>query len=118
MLIGYARVSTADQNLELQRDALQQAGCERVFEDHMSGTRASRPGLEEALSFLRAGDTLVCWRLDRVGRSLKHLVEFVGNLAKTIQLRDEPLMFDAQLLTKLGWKARAFTTWDLPAQSP
>ena len=74
MLIGYARVSTDDQTLDLQRDALQAAGCERIFEDTMSGSKADRPGLLEALSHLRDGDTLVVWRLDRLGRSLKDLI--------------------------------------------
>jgi DNA invertase Pin-like site-specific DNA recombinase len=80
MLIGYARVSTDDQNLDLQRDALKQAGCEQLYEDRVSGTKARRPGLEQALSHLRAGDTLVVWRLDRLGRSLRHLIETVTEL--------------------------------------
>ena len=71
MLIGYARVSTDDQMLDLQRDTLKGAGCERIFEDTAGGT-AERPGLEKALSHLRAGDTLVVWRLDRLSRSLKN----------------------------------------------
>jgi DNA invertase Pin-like site-specific DNA recombinase len=77
MLIGYARVSTDEQNLDLQRDALQKAGCERIFTDAVSGTKAQRPGLEEALSHLRSGDTLVVWRLDRLGRSLRHLIDTI-----------------------------------------
>ena len=80
MLIGYARVSTDDQNLDLQRDALDKAGCERIFTDHISGTKARRPGLEEALSHLRSGDTLVVWRLDRLGRSLRHLIDTLTEL--------------------------------------
>ncbi len=68
MLVGYARVSTQDQTLDLQRDALEGAGCERVFTDTISGARAERPGLDDVLSFLRPGDTLVVWRLDRLGR--------------------------------------------------
>ncbi len=74
MLIGYCRVSTDDQTLDLQRDALQAVGCERVFEDKAGGAKADRPGLKEALGHLRAGDTLVVWRLDRLGRSLKDLI--------------------------------------------
>lgn len=74
MLVGYARVSTGEQNLDLQRDALQKAGCERVFTDEMSGAKAERPGLSEAFKFIRTGDTLVVWRLDRLGRSLKDLI--------------------------------------------
>ena len=74
LLIGYARVSTDDQKLDLQRDALAQAGCHRVFEDRASGARADRPGLADALSHLRRGDTLVVWRLDRLGRTTHQLV--------------------------------------------
>lgn len=82
MLIGYARVSTQDQNLELQLDALTKAGCQKVFEDMLSGTRADRPGLSKALEMLREGDTLVVWKLDRLGRSVKQLVELVSDLHK------------------------------------
>lgn len=71
MLIGYARVSTQDQNLELQREALTKAGCERIFEDRASGSRADREGLARAIDMLRSGDTLVVWKLDRLGRSVK-----------------------------------------------
>ena len=74
MLIGYCRVSTDDQTLDLQRDALQAVGCERIFEDKASGSKADRPGLKAALGQLRKGDTLVVWRLDRLGRSLKDLI--------------------------------------------
>lgn len=80
MIIGYARVSTQDQKLELQRDALERAGCERIFEDHSSGTVTDRPGWVQARAALREGDTLVVWRLDRLGRSLKHLIETVTEL--------------------------------------
>jgi len=82
ILIGYARVSTQDQNLELQTDSLQKAGCKKIFEDRMSGSRAERPGLAQAHESLREGDTLVVWKLDRLGRSVKHLVDFVGELQK------------------------------------
>ncbi len=74
MLIGYARVSTHDQNLDLQRDALEQAGCARIYEDRLSGAASARPGLDKLREVLRAGDTLVVWRLDRLGRSLKDLI--------------------------------------------
>ncbi len=80
MLIGYARVSTRDQNLQLQRAALTEAGCARIFTDQVSGSRATRPGLDKALEILREGDTLVVWKLDRLGRSVKHLVDLVGAL--------------------------------------
>ena len=80
MDIGYARVSTADQTLSLQQDALRAAGCVRVFTDTTSGTATARPGLDAALDYVRAGDTLVVWRLDRLGRSLRHLLETVQHL--------------------------------------
>lgn len=80
MKIGYARVSTEDQNLDLQIDALKKAGCEKIFSDQMSGAKADRPGLLEALTFCREGDTFTIWKLDRLGRSVKQLVDFVNNL--------------------------------------
>src|SRR3712207_4541929 len=80
MRIGYARVSTTDQNLQLQTDALQAAGCDRVFTDMVSGARGARPGLRAALEACRPGDTLVVWKLDRLGRSLSHLVGTVRDL--------------------------------------
>lgn len=88
MLIGYARVSTQDQNLELQIDALQKAGCKKIFEDKASGSRAERPGLAKAQESFRKGDTLVVWKLDRLGRSVKNLVDLIGELQKQgIQFR-------------------------------
>jgi DNA invertase Pin-like site-specific DNA recombinase len=80
MLIGYARVSTADQNPALQRDALKQAGCERIFEEAASGAKENRPQLTAALDHMRKGDTLVVWKLDRLARSMKQLIETVGQL--------------------------------------
>ena len=80
MQIGYARVSTEDQHLELQIDALKKSGCKRIFTDKISGTRTSRPGLDDALSHVREGDTLSVWKLDRLGRSVKGLVDLVAEL--------------------------------------
>jgi DNA invertase Pin-like site-specific DNA recombinase len=80
MLIGHARVSTLDQTLALQQDALRAAGCELLSTDTVSGSVTERPGLTQALSHLRARDTLIVWQLDRLGRSLPHLIETVGQL--------------------------------------
>ncbi len=80
MIIGYARVSTTEQNLDLQRDALKRAGCEKIIEDTVSGGKVQRPGLERVHDALRSGDVLAVWRLDRLGRSLKHLIELVAEL--------------------------------------
>jgi len=80
MLVGYARVSTLDQVLDLQLDALTRAGCERVFSDKVSGARESRVGLDQALSHLRNGDALVVWKLDRLGRTVRQLVTFAEAL--------------------------------------
>ena len=80
MKIGYARVSTIEQNLNLQRDALKAAGCTKIIEDTASGGKAKRDGLERVRELLRPGDVLVVWRLDRLGRSLKHLIELMAEL--------------------------------------
>ena len=80
MKIGYARVSTADQHLRMQEDALKSAGCEEVYTDVISGVKSQRPGLEKALSYLREGDTLVVWKLDRLGRSIQHLIQTITSL--------------------------------------
>jgi DNA invertase Pin-like site-specific DNA recombinase len=80
MKIGYARISTNDQNLNLQEDALKSSGCDKIFTDRLSGTTKERPGLIQALEFLRPGDTLVVWRLDRLARSLKDLIGLVSAL--------------------------------------
>src|SRR5947209_11547234 len=77
MLIGYARASTSDQTLNLQKDALEHIGCSKIFTDTISGSTTERHGLAAALSYVREGDTLVVWRLDRLGRSLKHLIETI-----------------------------------------
>lgn len=80
MRVGYARVSTHEQNLDLQMDALKQADCEEIFTDKISGSVSERPGLDRVEKYLRSGDVLVVWRLDRLGRSLKHLISYVSNL--------------------------------------
>jgi DNA invertase Pin-like site-specific DNA recombinase len=80
MNIGYARISTGEQTLDLQKDALGAARCEQIYTDVISGSKEQRPGLEDALSYLRSGDTLVVWRLDRLGRSLKHLIATITEL--------------------------------------
>ena len=80
MLVGYARVSTPEQTLDSQTDALERGGCERVFTDTASGSKSDRPGLDQALDHVRRGDTLVVWKLDRLGRSLPHLIEVVSAL--------------------------------------
>ena len=80
MKIGYARVSTLEQNLDLQLDALQKGGCEKIITDEISGSVGERPGLTKLKETLREGDTVVVWRLDRLGRSLKHLIEWINEL--------------------------------------
>src|SRR5438309_11228440 len=80
MRIGYARVPTEDQSLDLQLDALKKAGCKRVFTDKASAAKGERPGLADAVSHLRSGDVLVIWKLDRLGRTVKGLVDFVADL--------------------------------------
>ena len=83
MKIGYARVSTIDQSLDLQNDGLEKAGCEKIFTDHgVSGAKTERPGLDKALGHVRKGDTLVIWKLDRLGRSLSHLLSIIEGLKK------------------------------------
>jgi DNA invertase Pin-like site-specific DNA recombinase len=80
MLVGYARVSTNEQILDLQKDALEKLECSKIYSDVVSGSKAEREGLQEALEYVREGDTLVVWRLDRLGRSLKHLIETITSL--------------------------------------
>ena len=80
MIIGYAKVSTTEQNVDLQRDVLKRAGCEKIVEDTVSGGKAQRPGLERVHGALRSGDVLAVWRLDRLGWSLKHLIELMAEL--------------------------------------
>ena len=80
MKIGYARVSTGLQNLNLQEDRLNQYGCEKIFSDHISGAKSKRPGLDRAIEFARSGDTIVVWRLDRLGRNMADLITLVNEL--------------------------------------
>lgn len=80
MFIGYARKSTYEQNLSLQKDALQKVGCKKILTDQITGSKEERPGLTKAMDMLRKGDTLVVWRLDRLGRSLKHLIKLIEDL--------------------------------------
>jgi DNA invertase Pin-like site-specific DNA recombinase len=80
MLVGYARVSTVDQNLALQLSALEEVGCEKLYQDQISGTKTNRPGLTMALEVLRKNDTLVVWKLDRLGRTVKGLIDLVNQL--------------------------------------
>jgi DNA invertase Pin-like site-specific DNA recombinase len=89
MKIGYARVSTADQHLRMQEDALKQAGCKKIYHDTASGTKADRPGLGKALEQLREGDVLVVWKLDRLGRSLRNLIDIIQ------QLQDQNIGFQS-----------------------
>ena len=100
MKIGYARVSTLDQNADLQRDALEDVGCEEVIVDQVSGTVATRPGLQKVREKLRNGDTLVVWRLDRFGRSLKDLTEWASWLEeKGVALQSLKEIIDTKTLT-------------------
>ena len=82
MLIGYARVSTREQNIDLQKEALTKAGCRKIYEDQATGAHAARPGLDQAIEQLRENDTLVVWKLDRLGRNMKGLISLVSDLSK------------------------------------
>src|ERR1700756_2547356 len=101
MLIGYARVSTDDQSLSLQRDALTKVGCKRIFTDKASGAPTQRPGLADALSHLRKGDSLVVWKLDRLGRSVKGLVDLVAEF-ETRQIHFRSLTDEIDTKTPAG----------------
>ncbi len=101
MLIGYARVSTGDQNLDLQKNALIRAECELVFEDMTSGKNARRPGLKRALRRLQAGDMLVAWKLDRLGRSVRDLITLVSELqARGVNFRSLTDSIDTSTLRR------------------
>jgi len=104
MLIGYTRVSRSDQNPQLQQDALAAVGCGECFTDTASGAKSERPGLRAALGACRAGDTLVVWKLDRLGRSLTHLVETIQSLARQARGRLSELA-GATGYDDLGWQA-------------
>lgn len=80
MKVGYCRVSTHDQHLAMQQDALKNAGCEEIYSDIASGAKTARPGLDEAIAYMREGDTLVVWKLDRLGRSIQHLIQTIQSL--------------------------------------
>lgn len=112
MHMGYARVSTEDQHLHLQIDALKQAGCGKIFTDELSGATSERPGLREALSFVRAGVTLVVWRLDWLGRTLKDLIERVEELkGREVQFRSLTENIDTS-----SSRARSYSMFSRPAQ--
>src|SRR5688500_459594 len=96
MLVGYARVSTSEQTLDLQKDALEKIGCTKIYSDVVSGSKAERKGLQEALEYVREGDTLVVWRLDRLGRSLKHIIETITRLQnKKMGFKEHTENFDS-----------------------
>ncbi len=84
MLVGYARISTPEQSFDLQVDALEKAGCEKIFKETFSGAKTERKALNDAMAYVRPGDTLVVWRLDRLGRSLKHLMEVYNSKKTTV----------------------------------
>jgi DNA invertase Pin-like site-specific DNA recombinase len=94
MRIGYARVSTDDQNLDLQCSALRKGGCKKIYEDRVSGVKAVRPGLQTALEVARRGDVLVVWRLDRLGRSLRDLIDLVGTLESKAASKNNLYVFE------------------------
>jgi DNA invertase Pin-like site-specific DNA recombinase len=82
MKIGYARVSTSDQHLRMQEDALKSAGCEEIYSDVISGVKSQRPGLDKALNYAREGDTIIVWKLDRLGRSIQYLIQTITSLVE------------------------------------
>ncbi len=109
MQIGYIRVSTNDQNTDLQRNALNCAGCELIFEDKISGTKSARPGLKKLLRTLSEGDTLVVWKLDRLGRSMKHLITLIEELReKGVNFRSLTDSIDTSTLNRPGFPGECF----------
>jgi DNA invertase Pin-like site-specific DNA recombinase len=97
--IGYVRVSTVDQNLDLQIDALKAYGCDEIFEDKLSGIAGKRPGLEKALQYVRPGDSLVVWRLDRLGRTMHHLIQIVNEQGVSFYSVQENITMDRSSAT-------------------
>ena len=121
MRIGYARVSTPEQSLDLQLDALSQAGCERIFSNQASGAKTQRPGLAATLSHLRAGDVLVIWKRDRRGRSVKGLVDLVRDVTLTKGVTRERILNFSPCETRSGLHprvARDHGPWRLLARLP
>jgi Resolvase, N terminal domain len=116
MLVGYARISTNDQTLDLQHDALTKAGCSKIFTDTASGAQAERKGLTEAISYVRAGDTLVVWKLDRLGRSLKDLI------TRITELNDRKIGFKVSVRPRTCSAAavnhRGFASLEPPSGAP
>ena len=92
MKIGYARVSTSDQHLYMQEDALKSDGCEQIFHDIASGAKAERPGLEEAVAYARGGDVIVVWKLDRLGRSVQHLILLPGRTLRSLDISQSKIL--------------------------
>ena len=104
MLIGYARISTTNQNLDLQIDALKKAGCEKIYQDQISGSAINRPALDELIQDIRQDDVLVIWKLDRLGRSFKDLITLVNNLLERgvgLKSLNDPIDTTTELLSNL-----------------
>ena len=110
-LIGYARVSTGDQHTALQLDALRKAGCEKLFEDRASGVRADRPGLAGAIRYAREGDTLTVWKLDRLGRSMKHLIEIITELESKASASDRSPKTSTPRHRVAAWSSICLARW-------
>ncbi|WP_077756046.1 recombinase family protein [Staphylococcus epidermidis] len=113
MKIGYARVSTGLQNLDLQEDQLNQYGCEKIFNDHMSGSKSKRPGLDKAIEFARSGDTIVVWRLDRLGRNMEDLITLVNELNNLILERSSAGRIAARARGRYGGRPEKLNKQDL-----
>lgn len=109
--IGYARVSTGEQDTALQLDALRKAGCARLFEDRASGVKTDRPGLAEAIRYVRDGDTLTVWKLDRLGRSMKHLIEIITELEARGVVFDPLLKISTPQHPAAAWSSIYLARW-------